>query len=49
MHYIWKTKAKPAEEPADYEKLYKKLLRKSKAQEALIASLKKQLEELKKK
>ena len=43
-----KTKAKPAEEPADYEKLYKKLLRKSEAQEALIVSLKKQLEELKK-
>ena len=39
-----KTKATPAEEPADY----KKLLRKSKAQEALIVSLKKQLEELKK-
>ena len=43
-----KTKATPAEEPADYEKLYKKLLRKSEAQEALIVSLKKQLEELKK-
>ena len=43
-----KTKATPAEEPADYAKLYKKLLRKSEAQEALIVSLKKQLEELKK-
>ena len=32
----------------DYEKLYKKLLRKSESQEALIASLKKQLEALKK-
>ena len=43
-----KVKAKPAEEPVDYEKLYKKLLRKSESQEALIASLKKQLEALKK-
>lgn len=44
-----KAKAKPAEGPADYEKRYKKLLRKSQSQEVLIASLKKQLEELKKK
>lgn len=42
-------KKKEASEPkeADYKKLYEKLLKKCEAQEALIASLKKQLSELK--
>ncbi len=36
----------PTKEDADYRKMYEKLLKKYEAQEALIKSLKKQIEEL---
>ena len=42
-----KTKA-PAPGDTDYKKMYEKLLKKYEAQETLIASLKKQIEELRK-